>query len=117
MLPGVIQAIMRIIASGVMPYPLAVRVHVRSVGMTFLIVEMSTVLGRGMFVSPMLLRVRFRRALFLRSALLRPRFRGGFRPSIGNMHALTSLRCALRRSVMLIMLCDSWERQQNANCQ
>ncbi len=119
MLPGMIQVIVHIIATGSVSDPFPVGVDVRGIGMAFLIAVVSAVLCGGvLFGSMLFLRTVFRCALvlgmllgttlFLRAPLVRMWRGRRFRPSVGNMHA----SAALRRPLMFIML---RQRRQRAN--
>ena len=46
MLPRTIQMVMSVVAAGVMAHPLFAPIHVRSIGMSFLLAELAVFLGR-----------------------------------------------------------------------
>src|SRR5262252_10427244 len=104
MSPWMVNAIMHIIATRIVPDPLTIRVHVRRVGMAWLITKMSAVLRTGMLFWRTRLGAALRlwRTLFLRAFCL---MRHGCRfwAALRYVHAGAALR---RRSRMLLMLCD-----------
>jgi hypothetical protein len=120
MLPGMIQVIVHIIATGSVSNPFAVGMDVRGIGMAFLVAVVSSILGRGvLFGSMLLLRTTFRCALFLRmllgtlflrTPLVRMWRRRRFRTSVGNMHP-----AALGRPLMFIVLRQRRQRANNTN--
>jgi hypothetical protein len=99
-----VNTIMHIITTRVVPDPFAIRVHVRRVGMAWLITKMSAVLRTGMLFRRTLLGapLRLRRTLFLR-AFRRMRHGCRFRAPFWNVHAGATLR---GRSRMVFTLCD-----------
>lgn len=119
--PRAVDLVVGIVAAAIVTDPLAIGVHVRRVGMAFLVAEVSAVLLRWMlFGSALFLRTLLRAPLILRMRLWRTLFLATLRwvrhgrrlgSALWNMLG----RPALRRRRMFIMLCDRGERKQNTN--
>jgi len=118
--PRAIDMVVRIIAARVVAYPLAVRMHVRRIGMALLVAEVSAILLLWMlFGSALFLRTLLRSALLLRMRLRRPLFLATLRWVRHGRRLRTALRNMLGRSAlgrrMFIMLRDGRQSKQNAN--